>query len=421
MKKIFLIIFAIVFTVSAFAETLADKSALAEDSLDKSLYAGLQFGIGVPIAPLPLSSFNWFVGYANKSAPGFWAKRFGFRADFAVPAGEKISAKVRNENDIGFDVKALGLHYNYNWKNAFNPIIINGTRLDLDGVNSSLVVNDNRSGGLVDFYPFGDTWFLGGIRFSGGYYFGKMGIKMNANVPNDLPPTGVSIDLDNFGEIRARLQGGTKATGKFNWKYNGPYGGIGWDIGVYRGFKFFFDAGVIYTNPPKIYDNDIVIPHGRLQACYTIGSGQYCSWTNLNKDDIPGTTANLLAGIMDGILNAPGGDFNGINVSLFQNILTAGNIDANIILNDMTSWVLGGGSPPIWYTAGLAACGANCDGINEIVLDAVNGAHNLAISDVQKVLDEYQKGRLDAVQSANDILKDFKFYPIVRLGVMYRF
>lgn len=420
------IIFAVAFAIPAFAEA-PDLKPIDEVLKDgksapqKSPYAGWQFGIGAPLALWPLSSVNWFVGYANKDAPGFWGKRFGFRADLATGTNKMISARVYDETSIDFNLNVLGLKYNYKWEDAFDPIAIHGADVNLDGVNGVFSVNDNRFGGLIDFYPFGDTAVVGGFRLSGGYYIGRLDIDLRANVPNDTPPGGFIIDVGAAGEIRTRLQGGAQVRGKLNWKYNGPYGGLGWDIGVFRGFKFFVDAGVIFTNPPKLHDSDIVLPYDKIQACYVIGNGFECGWTNIDKNDIPGTTAGLLGSILDEILTAPGGNFNGTDVSLFQNILIAGNIDPTVILNDITSWVIGGGAPPIWYSAGIAACGGNCDAINNIVQDAVANAHSALDSDVQGIIDEYHRGRHNIVRDANNILKDFQFYPIVRLGVMYRF
>jgi len=425
MKKAISFLLMAVLATPVFAESLEDLKPLelpdVKNVPKSSKLAGWQFGIGAPIMPWPLSSINWFVGYANKNAAGFWGKRFGFRADLATSANKRITANVYDENNINFDLRLFGLRYNYKWRDAFDTIRIHGTELNLDSVHGKFTIDDNRFGGLVDFYPFGNTWFFWGLRASGGYYFGKMNIALHANVPYDLPPEGIRVNIPGDGEIRARLSGGTKASAKLNWKYNGPYGGVGFDIGVYRGFKFFFDAGVIFTNAPKLYDRDIFIPENRIQGCYAIGNGASCGWANLDINDIPGSTAGLISGVLDEILTAPGGNFNGIDVSLFQNVMIAGNIDTTVILNDITSWVVGGGPPPIWYNAGLTVCGANCDVINNLVQNAINQVQDVLNSDVQKIIDEYRRGRRDTVRNVNNTLQDFQFYPMVRLGVMYRF
>ncbi|MDR2675945.1 MAG: hypothetical protein LBC18_14035, partial [Opitutaceae bacterium] len=48
---------------------------------------------------------------------------------------------------------------------------------------------------------------------------------------------------------------GNDVTGTANadWKYTGPYVGMGWDIGIFSGLSFFMDAGVVFAGEsPKL-------------------------------------------------------------------------------------------------------------------------------------------------------------------------
>ena len=377
-----------------------------------SPYAGFQFGIAAPIAPVPLSSANFFIGYANKEADGWWARRFGFRADVALPVNQSSTAVVRDETDVHLNFNLAGSRHPYALNNLFDPLSINGTKIDLTGVNGRVIVNDARFGGLVDFYPFGNTTFIGGFRVSGGFYTGQMNIDVHAVNPDNLPPDGFRIvDIGTTGAIRARLQSGARATGRLTWNYTGPYGGVGWDIGVWRGFKIFIDAGVIFTNAPKLHDRDVMIPEDKIQLCYAIGNGAFCGWTNIDINDITGTTAGMLSGLMDGILAAPGGNFNGINVALLQTAMAG--LDTQTIAAGLAAWVVGG-TPPSWYQNVPPQ-------IDAIVRNAIAHVNDVYLSDVQNVINEYHRGRAGTIQDINKTLADFPFYPIVRIGVMYRF
>lgn len=378
-------------------------------------YSGLQFGVGVPILAWPASSINWFVGYANKEHPSFWGKRFGFRADFATPLTQESRAHVYDENNIHVDIKVAGISRGISFKNAFDPVVLYGTELDLSGVNARVGINDRRFGGLVDFYPFGNTSVVGGFRFSGGYYIGQMNLDVRARNPDNLPQNGVVIDIPGGDSVRTRLQAGSMVRGRMNWRYSGPYGGIGWDIGVYRGFKFFFDAGVISTYAPKLYDRNVEIPYNKIQACFDVGNAGSCnSWVNLDIDDIPQTTANLAVNVIDGIFNAPGGVYNGIPVGLLQAAMVASGLDINQIATEMAHWVLAGGAPPSWYVNVPPQ-------INTLIQNAIAQAQGFVESDVMRVIDEYHKTRTDIVRDVNRHLRDLQLYPIFRLGVMYRF
>lgn len=179
---------------------------------------GLQFGVGVS----PTSGLNGFIGYNNKKFNSFWAKRFGIRFDLAAysPIKSKINKEI-NDNvsskgvDIGDDLKV-----------------------------NNFAINGKHFGALVDFYPFGDTWLLGGWRLSGGYFSGKLDFNSDILAKN----IGGNIEFELDG--KTYRYDGTVMKGKamLDWKYSGPYLGTGFDLGIVYGFKIFMDLGVVFTD-----------------------------------------------------------------------------------------------------------------------------------------------------------------------------
>lgn len=182
---------------------------------------GLQLGVGVSAT----SGLNGFVGYANKSFDSFWLKRLGFRLDFAT------TSLMKSAIDSGVD--------------AF---------MGDDGVDigDGLTIKDGSIDGhhfaaLVDFYPFGDTWFLGGIRISGGYYLGNLDLSANlTGKVNDLPDSEFAFSLEgiDYKYVGNEVHG----TANAEWNYRGPYLGAGFDLGLFAGLKIYMDAGVVFTN-----------------------------------------------------------------------------------------------------------------------------------------------------------------------------
>lgn len=178
---------------------------------------GLQLGAGVS----PTSGLNAFIGYNNKNLDSFWWKRFGFRLDFATYSPIKNRLNRSINNSIGDD----------------------GIKIDDNLKINNVNINAKHIGALIDFYPFGNTWFLGGLRVSGGYMTGNL--DLNADIAG----------TKKLGEIEFELGGrkykydGNEMHGKsnVNWKYSGPYLGTGFDLGIYRGLKLYFDAGVVFS------------------------------------------------------------------------------------------------------------------------------------------------------------------------------
>lgn len=188
---------------------------------------GLQFGLGVSVS----SGLNAFVGYNNKNFDSFWAKRFGVRFDFATMSPIKSSLNSRINSALGDD----------------------GIEID-DNLNiNNVSLSAKHFGALIDFYPFGNTWFAGGLRISTGYVSGKM--DLDADIYGKI----------NGGKIEFEL-GGNKyyyegeimhGTAKLDWKYNGPYLGTGFDLGIFAGFKMYLDAGVVFAGNSAKIDLDV--------------------------------------------------------------------------------------------------------------------------------------------------------------------
>ena len=189
---------------------------------------GLQIGLGVSVS----SGLNGFIGYNNKNFDSFWAKRFGIRFDFASisPIKNKLNAKINDAlGDEGIEID---------------------DNLNIDNISLSA----KHFGALVDFYPFGDTWFLGGLRLSGGYVRGKM--DLDADISGKVDGGKIEFELGG----RKYYYEGDVMHGKamLDWKYSGPYLGAGFDLGIFAGFKMYFDAGVVFaSNNPKI---DLDVP-----------------------------------------------------------------------------------------------------------------------------------------------------------------
>ena len=243
----------------------------------KSKLSGYEFGVGVPLVT-PFTGYNFFVGYVNKKADSFWGRRLGFRADFTVPSDLRLQGTIsdaeKNKYAVDFSGKVMGFNVklsDFSDKkvefDAFKddkkqPISIGKETSDL-----TLEIHNQNIGFLVDFYPFADTWFLGGIRFSGGYYIGDFKISANLDFNNDV---NYSYKANAQNYLYAQIEKGSELGVDFHWKYHGPYAGIGFDIGIWRGFKFFVDAGAVFANTPRFTEENIHDKNLHLRARYDV-------------------------------------------------------------------------------------------------------------------------------------------------------
>ena len=241
MKKISVVLISLILSVDGWAENGAPAntaitygpSGAVVQNIAKSknpntkFPRGLQFGFGVS----PTSGLNGFIGYNNKKFDSFWAKRFGIRFDFATysPIKNRLNRKINNS--IGTD----------------------GVKIE-DNLNiENLELNAKHYGALVDFYPFGDTWFLGGWRVSGGYITGNM--NLNADIHGKNTGSGIEFELNNkkYNYSGDEMHGNAR----LDWKYHGPYLGTGFDLGLFLGIKIFMDAGVVFADKSANINLDV--------------------------------------------------------------------------------------------------------------------------------------------------------------------
>ncbi len=231
MKKILPFTLMTILALPAFADeetnaitAVTDDSVQAYDTDTRNpktkFPRGMQLGLGVSAT----SGLNGFIGYANKDFESFWWKRLGVRLDFGTMSPVKNVVNSAIDSALGDGVEI-------------------GDGLTVDGGTLSA----NHFGALVDFYPFGNTWFAGGWRLSGGYFTGKMNLAANmTGEVEGMPDGSIEFDLD---EYTFRYNGGDlRGKAGVNWKYAGPYLGTGFDLGLFRGIKIYFDAGVVFTN-----------------------------------------------------------------------------------------------------------------------------------------------------------------------------
>lgn len=227
------------------------EAAVSESNPEIKFPRGMQLGLGASVT----SGINGFVGYANKNFDSFWWKRLGLRLDFATtaPIESSINATINTAVDDNQEV---------------------GDNMAIKSVD----VTARHVGLLVDFYPFGDTWFLGGWRLTGGYMAGKFGIGADlSGTINDAPSEPVSFELN---DVDYRYLGNAitgRATG--TWKYSGPYMGTGFDLGLLWGIKIYMDAGAVYTN--KTAAMGLKVPLNNLLQVSTDGG---TTWTAVTSD-----------------------------------------------------------------------------------------------------------------------------------------
>lgn len=225
---------------------------------------GLELGVGISAT----TGLNGFVGYVNKDFDSFWWKRIGVRADFATtkPLKSTIDSLIDSAMGDGIDV---------------------GDYMTItDGV-----IESNHFAALVDFYPFGDTWFAGGWRVSAGYVFGDAKIKANLTGNIDsLPSDQVQFQLG--GTYYKYTGNQLNGVAKLDWDFSGPYLGTGFDIGIFRGFKIFLDAGVVFTT--KAAELSLDVPTDNLQQ-----SSDGTTWTAVNVSELDNAKADAIKDAQD--------------------------------------------------------------------------------------------------------------------------
>lgn len=231
------------------SEVKSDKKPYSKTKFPR----GLQFGLGASVT----SGVNGFVGYANKNFDSFWWKRIGGRFDFGTtsPIKSVINSAIDSQMNDGVDI---------------------GDGMTITDGN----ITAQHFGALVDFYPFGNTWFFGGLRLTGGYMFGKLDISAKLDGTVDGLPTD-PIEFELNGEQYCYPGGIMKGYADVSWNYSGPYLGTGFDLGLIWGIKIYMDAGVVFTS--KTAQANLNVPITGLQ--YYNGSGWVAAdSTILNQD-----------------------------------------------------------------------------------------------------------------------------------------
>jgi len=206
----------------------------------KGIEAGL--GLGVP------GGFAFRAGWRFPRSESFWKNRFGFRMDYNTLAPIwsmfKGVANDKGQSIIDNDIDINGL------------VIISGSKFKAD-------LSSSHFGILVDIHPFGYIFALGGLRITAGYYFGSLALsakisdytmKLDQNFKSkvELERTSDSVEVDVYikGDLDDKDVGALKT--KMAFSSNGPYIGLGWDVGIIGGLHLTFDAGVVSSKPHKI-------------------------------------------------------------------------------------------------------------------------------------------------------------------------
>lgn len=242
------------------SEPMMNEDAVIADQEKMPFWRGFQIGAGISAT----GGLNGFVGYANKDFDSFWAKRFGVRLDFATtrPIRTVISDGIESiMGDEGIDIG--------------------------DGLSvNDITLSAKHFAAMLDFYPFGDTWFLGGWRLTGGYYMGDM--QATAKIAGELD--GVSGDIYEFelNGTQFRYMGNSvHGSAEFNWDYRGPYIGTGFDIGLFAGLKIYLDAGVVFTN--RAAELGLDVPFAGLEI------NQNGTWESVEDNNLQSVVDDIIA------------------------------------------------------------------------------------------------------------------------------
>jgi hypothetical protein len=321
-----------------------------------------------------LTGVSGELGYRIPYNPNnFWKNRLGFRLNYNTisPIWNSFEKDVNKEGQ---------------------KLLDDGTDLDIEGLTISNAqfeadVKGRQFGALVDFHPFGYTWGLGGLRLSAGYYFGDLEIS-GAVLGADLAATQSFETTMNAGgydlpvkmDIAADILDNDMRMGlKLN--ASGPYVGLGWDVSILPfidGLHLTFDAGVVISNAHKV---ELDIPEIKLPDNAEV------------KVDLSEAYAQNQA------------QFN----ALITDLQSKGYCNAP-------------GMPP---------CPTSSDLVLEVPQSMVEDFRNDYANTIADFNNKVQKEKEDALwntdttggkdKGVNEQLKDYPYFPIVRLGLMWRF
>jgi hypothetical protein len=385
---------------------------------------GFSFGLGAGV----LGGINFNLGYRIPYNPDhFWLNRLGFRLDLNTfgPVASTIRGIADDEVNKYIDDN----------REPDDSIAINEDEgIFAEDVKFNTRFSGTNFGALVDFYPFSYTWGLGGFRLSGGYYFGSVKLGFDASAQNitanwpdgisadftlpkfdfpmDVMGNTVNVELDNLVVDSPVTPLGSSAVNisyldaspllKLNAR--GPYLGLGWDIGLFYGLKLTFDAGVVFTQPHRLsvgldIDNPmlgyILI---NIEEVADQLKNQLKAKANMRIDEICGSTCTQSD--RDAALSSVTWDdeVDQAKINLRTKLITQ--------LND----------------AGLQV-GVDYDIVGDNI--KVNGNSALKAIGADSVIDD-AKGEIyaerdKAIRDFDKEVKDYGYFPMVKLGLIYRF
>jgi hypothetical protein len=203
-------------------------------------FSGFQLGAGLGL----LGGANFMLGYRIPYNPdNFWKNRLAFRVEYNT--AKPFESAVEKEE------------------------------IEIDDEKFTPHIRGKQFGALVDFYPFGYTWLIGGFRLSGGYYTGDFAI--GASMHKEASGT-FSMKNQNGVELYYKAIAAADLVADLEYeKLRGPYAGAGFDLGLFWGLKFYFDAGVVFTEKPGVSAD--IKASGNIDICtndtYSSCSGNY--------------------------------------------------------------------------------------------------------------------------------------------------
>ncbi len=170
-----------------------------------------------------VSGLNGFVGFQNNTSESWFWRRLRFRLDFATtrPIHKTYDSIVDSFiGDDGYTIDDITIR-------------------DVD-------IYAKHMGWLFDFYPLRDNYRWCGWRIGFGLMKGQLKVDADLTGVAATAPAG-SFGFKLFNTYYYYTGNEFRGTSQINWKYFGPYIGTGFDIGIFRGFNMFVDAGVVVT------------------------------------------------------------------------------------------------------------------------------------------------------------------------------
>ena len=107
---------------------------------------------------------------------------------------------------------------------------------------------------------------------SGGYYGGQFDVTAHVAGGDENGEFGLGHNRYKYAN------GAFQASAMANWNYNGPYVGTGFDLGVFAGFKIYFDVGAVFTR--KVAKLSLDVPEDDL---YKWNGSE---WALVDPDDL---------------------------------------------------------------------------------------------------------------------------------------